>query len=219
MTFIKMLDLVRDWAQTEICDKLFFKEAPQTDAQVNERYEYKLVHPRASSMYFPTDLTPNGTSFLRNYVPCCVVAPIETRVQMADGKSRVKLTLMFAVWSPGLYVKDFFEPQADDRAELPDVLTYRQSEALTIADKNRGFIPDNEGWRDAYIFQQAAIDALKATDCIGQLVIDKNAEMSCDPYTENGAVTNFYPYFYTHVDFTVEWNDLSVSSDEVEKFL
>ena len=225
MTVIKMLDSIAEWAQREICDKQLFLKPPPTDGRIDEKYEYKRVHPVASAMYMPTEhlfskTAPPSATNLHEILPACAVQLKRLRFDPAlTGRTTALISLQFAVWSPGEYAQDMLIPQEPDGAQLPDFLAYAQNDAQTIEGKPRGFLVNYSGWRDAYTFLQAGVDALRRTDVIDGIIIKKGEDFLSDPYTENDVVINFFPYFYSHIDFTAEVPEPPMSGDEVENFL
>lgn len=100
MTIINILDEVRNWLDSEVCENFKFKKDPGKEEATDAGYNYELVKPKAFTLYPPFDEKfPSVTVQFSNGVQSKI-----------DGSGELKLRFLFATWNSGLHHKDNGEP-------------------------------------------------------------------------------------------------------------
>ena len=100
MTIINILDEVRNWLDSEICDNFTFKKEPGKEESIDAGYDYQLVKPKAFTLYPPFDAKfPSVTVQFGNGVQ-----------SKFEESGELKLRFLFATWNPGLHHKFGVDP-------------------------------------------------------------------------------------------------------------
>lgn len=107
MTIINILDEVRDWLNSEICESFTFKKDPGKEEAIDSGYNFELVKPKAFILYPPFDEKfPSVTVQFGNGVQ-----------SKFNESGELKLRFLFATWNPGLHFKDKGTPAFTLNAE------------------------------------------------------------------------------------------------------
>ena len=61
-----------------------------------------------------------------------------------------------------------------------------------------------EGWRDVWSFTDKVLQAIENTEYIAGLRLVKENGIEYGPFTEDGALVSYYPYWFCWVQFTLE---------------
>ena len=61
-----------------------------------------------------------------------------------------------------------------------------------------------EGWRDVWSFTDKVLQAIENTEYIAGLRLVKENNIEYGPFTEDGALVSYYPYWFCWVQFTLE---------------
>lgn len=96
MTIIKTLDEVRTWLENEICENFTFKKDPGKEEPIDASYNYKLVKPKAFTLYPPFD----------EKFPSVTVQFSNGSQSKFDESGELRLRFLFATWNPGLHYKN-----------------------------------------------------------------------------------------------------------------
>lgn len=83
----KQMETLREFLQTEVCDKLRFKIPTQ------RVYDVKWGKPVATCLYLPVDINQNLTA------PCVTVIP--AKGEDSDNGGYITMFMQFAIWDPG----------------------------------------------------------------------------------------------------------------------
>lgn len=203
MTIVKALDALTEWAQENICNEIMLKVPPPNLEANDSGYDYTLAHPTAYTMFLPTgDKLPKG--IISEY-PGLVVSPIKTQDDLVRKTCRIDVQLMFCVWDPGQHSEDLFLPNKDG--------TYRRQKLGAAK-----FIRNGNGWRDAWNFMDIARRKIESITAPAGLCLDKSMPVECGPLVEQDAVPNYYPFWYTVMNFRVTF-PLMWNNEEIQNFL
>lgn len=198
---VSVIDTLTEWAKKNICSQIRLKVPPENDAAMDAGYSYQLEHPEAIPMYLPpSDKLPKGIRFVN---PSLCVRFMKAGDSAATDKGYVDIQFLFSVWDPGDHGKDVYLPNRDG--------TYRKQD-----DPN--FEKGSSGWRDVWNFVDIARRALESAASINGLAIDKGTDIEYGPITEQEAIVDFYPFWYSWLSFRVTY-PLMRNNEDIEKYL
>lgn len=174
---------------------------PENTAAVDSGYSYKLANPEALPMYLPpSDKLPKGIQFAH---PSLCVRFLKAGDSMEKNEGYVDVQFVFSVWDPGDHGEDLFLPNGDG--------SYRKR-------ADAGFEKGSSGWRDVWNFVDIARRALESGTCIEGLNIDKSTDIEYGPITEQEAIVDFYPFWYSWLSFRVTY-PLMRNNQDLEEYL
>lgn len=164
-----------EWLRREVCPNLEFK-VPDNESQTDE-YRYELRHPSVYEMFAP----PSRLAQMQNREMCPGIL-----VHLTDGDDsprkpqRVyKFRLLLCVWNPGTH------PQDGGGAEE--------------------FVANANGWNDVWNMNDALLMKLKNAETIGGVLRIKGEDgFHYEPYKEDEAIIDFYPFFFATLEFSCE---------------
>ena len=185
---------IRDWFQTNVCNKVELK-APD-DEESTEPYTYRLVNPRAFVQYFPPkDRLPADvdTTF-----PSLCIRLVEG-IHMQGGMNSMQLMLHFGAWNPGLHARDIYVPKGDG---------YDQE---TAAEYRR----TADGWQDVLSFVDRALREIENAGAIDGLRV--LTEEGIKYGFSDESIEGNYPYWFAWASFTVQGGN--VRAREIDNFL
>ena len=197
MAIVTALDAVRNWVEEEICSQVQLK-VPDNDV-VDEGYKFKLVHPAAFSMYTPTeDKLPEG---VESAIPSVTIRITEGEDTPANGSREMKVTLLFAAWSPGLHAGDYLETvqyERDDKGVLRQITTVKKYPSDAEV-----FNMDAEGWRDALNFVDTAVRIIENVEYLGGYRFMKERGLKFAPVASQEATPEYWPFWFANVEFYI----------------
>lgn len=200
------LDNIVEWFKKEVCPGITLK-VPD-DEKNDGGYSVKTTTPAAFAMYIPT----------QDRKPPDVAAPIPSVcVQLLKGKhspaqhmGQMTIQLALAAWNPGEHSGEIRTP-----VENPDALggySYK-------TEQSGGFKRSLEGWRDVWTFTDKVLAVLENTEYIAGMRLVKESNIEYGPFTEDGALVSYYPYWFCWVQFTLEHGLARKIPAEYEKLL
>lgn len=195
MSIVGNLDKVAKWAQENICSKVKLK-LPDDDRN-DGSYSVQLVSPEAFVLYVPTKdrLPPKATA----PIPSICVQLLEGNDDMTNSTGQMKMRFSLSAWNPGTHMEgEVFVPYTDEEGNL----RYKQ---WTSDDSKEKFKRNAEGWRDVWSFADTVIRELENAEYIEGLRLVKEEGITYGPYQEDGTFTDFYPYWFAWVGFTLEY--------------
>lgn len=108
---------------------------------------------------------------------------------------QMTIQLALATWNPGQHGSEMAVPEQDPQA-LGGV-KYRR-------EPSENFKRNLEGWRDVWSFTDKVLQAIENTEYIAGLRLVKENNIEYGPFTEDGALVSYYPYWFCWVQFTLE---------------
>lgn len=205
MSIVKILDDVTAWAKDNICSKIELKVPPKNTEPNDYDYNYNTAHPVAFTMYVPTDdkLPKNIPSAF----PSLCVRFIEGVDDVANMTGSIGIQFLLSAWNPGTYSADLFTVQKNDPMHWK-------------VDPNAGskFERNGEGWRDIWNFTDLAVQAVESATHISGYKIDRSIPVKFGPLTEQEAVPDFYPFWFTWVTFQLTY-PLLRNIEDTQEFL
>jgi hypothetical protein len=143
-------------------------------------------------MYVPTeDKLPKN---IPSAFPSLCVRFMEGEDNLANMTGTISIQLLLSVWNPGTY-----------GADLP-------------ADSNSQFERNGEGWRDAWNFTDIAVHAVESVTNISGYKLDRSVPVKYGPLTEQEAIPDFYPFWFTWVTFQLTY-PLLRNIEDTQEFL
>mgnify|MGYP007101869460 CR=1 FL=1 len=193
MTVKNAITGVTAWVGENICRGIFLK-SPDDDATF---LNGGLVEPVAFPVFLPSS----------DRLPPKVSAPVPSvcvqikKVRDAPGERRrvLDMRLAVAVWNPGRHGSEMRYPQDDPTAELGRRYTPPATpETRQLYDRN------TDGWGDAWNLADRLIEKVEDAEFIAGMRMMKENGVESGPFTEDGAVYDYYPYWFLWVDFSLE---------------
>lgn len=120
--------------------------------------------------------------------PSLCVRFIEGQDDVADMTGTIGIQLLLSVWSPGIHTAD------------------------------KKFERNGDGWRDVWNFTDIAVRAIESTTNISGYKIDRSMPVKFGPLTEQEAVPDYYPFWFTWVTFQLTY-PLLRNIEKAQEFL
>lgn len=192
MSIVKILDDVTEWARQNICAKIALKVPPEDGAPNDHDYEYKTANPVAFTMYVPTeDKLPKD---IPSAFPSLCVRFMEASDNLTSMNGTIGIQLLLSVWNPGTHGQDSFTVDPDD----PFRWQAHQDEKVK-------FQRNGHGWRDVWNFTDIAVQAVESVTNISGYRIDRSVPVKFGPLTEQEAIPDYYPFWFTWVTFQLTY--------------
>lgn len=205
MSIVKLLDDVTKWAKDNICSKIELKVPPQNGEPNDNDYKYKTANPVAFTMFVPTeDRLPKN---IPSAFPSLCVRFIEGEDNLTNTTGTIGIQFLLSAWNPGKHGSDTFVAKQGDPFNWfisPDV-------------KNQ-FERNGDGWRDIWNFTDIALQAVESETAISGYEIDRSVPVKFGPLTEQEAVPDYYPFWFTWVTFQLKY-PLMRKIEDVQKYL
>lgn len=114
MDILKVIDDLAEWAREKIVPRLAFKEAPADDREETSGYEYRLVHPRVFTLFFPE--VEKGED--KRTAPGLLIQMVEGEHDAVSRKGSLEIRFVLQVWNPGLHTEQGFTPNGEGWRDL-----------------------------------------------------------------------------------------------------
>lgn len=191
MTIVKTLDDLAQWCRDNICPKVSLKLPNDEDTRAATQY----VTPQAFVLYMPAKdrLPPNVPA----PIPSICVQLVEGTDQLVGRRRRFKVRFCLSCWNPGQKEADKLRPRED--AEAMFGLSYYLSNQAGTAFNRSG-----EGWRDVWTFLDVALHTIENTEFFAGMRLVKEDGITYGPFTEDGAIWDYYPYWFSWIAMTLE---------------
>ena len=194
MTLVQSIDEVVAWLNDSVCNQIKLK-VPD-DYRNDAGYSVEYVHPAAFPLFVPG----------KDRLPPSIPAPIPSVcVQLMEGsddllKSRRQLQfrLCLACWNPGEHGAEVFHTRPDASALGGFAYYNAEGEAAKTYTRNM------DGWRDSYNFADLVLRELEGTEYIAGHRLVKEAGIKYGPFTEDGNIWDYYPYWHNWITITLE---------------
>lgn len=206
MAITNNLDKVVNWFNTDVCPHIQLK-VPNDN--INDGgYDVATTTPTAFAMYVPTKdkIQPN----VKAPIPSICVQILKGKESPAQHLGRMTIQLGLAAWNPGEHGGERATPVEDSNTLGGYKYSKEQSEEF-----KRSF----EGWRDVWNFTDVVLAAIENTEYIADMRLVKENEIEYGPYTEDGAIMNYYPYWFCWIQFTIEYGLARKVPDAYKDFL
>ena len=206
MAITSNIDKIVNWFQTAVCPHIQLKVP---DDYVNDgSYGVEITTPTAFAMYVPTkDKKPPD---VKAPIPSICVQVLKGKDSPAMHMGKMTIQLAIAAWNPGVHGSEKVKPvsKADELSGY-----------FYTKEKNEEFERSYEGWRDVWNFTDMVVAALENTEYIADMRLIKENDIEYGPFTEDGAIMNYYPYWFSWVQFTLEYGLARKIPDAYKDFL
>lgn len=176
MTVTEGIHAIARWLEEEVCPEIELK-VPSND-QHTDAYEYTLAHPGVHKMYAPPSKLASHIN--RELCPGILVHLIDGEDHPRRSARDLKFRLLLSVWNPGTHPEDV---QGDDGPGK--------------------FVANADGWNDVWSLMDLLLRKLRNAEQIGGVLRVKAEDgFKYSPYKEDGAVIDFYPFFFAQLEFS-----------------
>lgn len=190
MAIVNDMNKIKDWLQTEVCDKITFKLP--SDEIADDGYTYELVHPTAWALFTPSkDRLPDDIRAPHPSV-CIRITDGEHRPQ--DGTNTMKLILNFCIWNPGTHQKDVLLPVTSETGA---------TEGYEVS-PDAQFQRNAEGWQDLYNFMDFTLRAIENAEYIADMRVRAEDGIQYGMTSDKEGLDDFHPYYLGWITFTVQ---------------
>lgn len=190
MAIVNDMNKIKDWMQTEVCDKITFKLP--SDEIADDGYNYEMVHPTAWALFTPSkDRLPDDIRAPHPSV-CIRITDGEHRPQ--DGTNTMKLILNFCIWNPGTHRKDVLLTVTSETGA---------TEGYEIS-PDAQFTRNAEGWQDLYSFMDFTLRAIENAEYIADMRVRVEDGIQYGMTSDKEGLDDFHPYYLGWITFTVQ---------------
>ena len=205
MTTKNIIDGITKWTEENICSKITLK-VPDDEAN-DGRYTVSRVNPAAFPLYVP------GSDRLPPNVPAPVPSVCVQLLEGSDngGIRKMKMRYCLSVWTPGEHPGEKFYPQEDPTSMFGVKYIHKPEEER--------YHRNSDGWMELYNLQDIALSELHSAGFFEGVRIDETEPISFGPFTEEGAIWDYYPYWYGYITFTVVCGVPLHTNEEIREML
>lgn len=209
MTLVQSIDKVVDWLNREVCSLITLK-VPD-DYRNDKGYDVEYTNPAAFPLFVPG----------KERIPPSVPAPIPSVcVQLMEGSDdllkkqrQLQIRLCLACWNPGEHGRELLIPRKNPAALGGISYFHPAGEAAET------YVRNMEGWRDLYNFADLTLRQLEGTEYIEGHRLVKEAGIKYGPFTEDGNIWDYYPYWHHWITFTLEAGVVARTPETYENLL
>ena len=207
MTTVNAINIISDFLRDNVCKELKYLLPAEKDAR---EYIEKMVSPQVFAFYEPAkERVPPEIEYTS---PSVVVQLQKRSDNIQTGVSRFDIQLGFTTWRPGQYVNQ-------NDVSLRDVMPKKDGFDIAFVGKSETtFARNEEGWRDVYHFLETTKDVIIKAGKLGDLKLKTDVEIASGPYTQDGVLLDFYPYYHAWLTLSFETVVTPVLRD-IEEFL
>ena len=192
MSVVDDLHGVMGWLRDTVCPLVSLKQAPDIGEKGEEEYDFRTVHPEVYGMYWPVGNAARQPD-LKTPHPGILVQLSEGSESCRDMSKTYKVRLHLSAWNPGTHGPDVWYPKVNPEPLEP---RYVRGAEGTYED---GY----DGWQDAWSFLDTLLREVREARDIGGLSLDRSQDVAFGPYSDQGAIIDFYPYWFCWVDLTL----------------
>ena len=194
MTLVQSIDGVVEWLRESVCSQITLK-LPD-DYKNDDAYDVEFVNPAAFPLYVPGEdrLPPSVPA----PIPSVCVQLMKGSDDLLEKKRQLELRLCLACWNPGEHGREVLQTRKDENA-LGGYSYYHAA-----GDAAKTYARNMEGWRDSFNFADLVLRALEGTEYIAGHRLVKEAGIEYGPFTEEGNIWDYYPYWHNWISFKLE---------------
>ena len=191
MTVTEGIHALAKWLESEVCPHIKLK-VPSNERQT-AAYDYQLANPSVHKMYAPPAKLAQQVN--REICPGILVHLVNGRDMPRESARALRFRLLLSVWNPGLHAEDAGADAAPFEANA-------------------------DGWNDVWNFMDLLLQRLRNAEQIGG-VLRVKAEEGFDykPYQEDGAIIDFYPFYFAELEFSCAMAQAPPSKYYAEEYL
>ena len=205
MNVVDTITQVKKFLETEVCCNLTYLKPSKLDGK---DYNFQYVNPVVWPMYLPTDDRTGGEISS----PSVVVKFQKTSEELEKLQTNIIIQLEFSIWRPGSYIEETKPEQQG--------ITVTSSGASVEYRENviKKFQRDASGWKDLWGFIDYTKSVILEKGLIGNYQLDLNQKIESGPFTQDGAIVDFHPYYFGWLTFGLKSLSTPISKD-IDEFL
>ena len=209
MTLVNSIDKIVNWLTENVCSKLTLK-LPD-DYRNDTGYDVVMVNPAAFPLYVPGKdrLPPNVAA----PIPSVCVQLMEGSDELIQKKRQLQIRLCLACWNPGQHGGEIFNPRENAKA------TGGYSYYVNTGEAAKTYSRNMDGWRDCYNLADLVLREIETAEYIAGHRLVKEQGIKFGPFTEDGNVWDYYPYWHSWISFALEIGTTPAIPKEYEEFL
>lgn len=209
MTLVNSIDKIVSWLTENVCSKITLK-LPD-DYRNDTGYDVVMVHPAAFPLYVPGKdrLPPNVAA----PIPSVCVQLMEGSDELIQKKRQLQIRLCLACWNPGQHGGEIFNPRENAKA------TGGYSYYVNTGEAAKTYSRNMDGWRDCYNLADLVLREIETAEYIAGHRLVKEQGSKFGPFTEDGNVWDYYPYWHSWISFALEIGTTPAIPKEYEEFL
>ena len=194
MTLVNSIDKIVSWLTENVCSKITLK-LPD-DYRNDTGYDVVMVNPAAFPLYVPGKdrLPPNVAA----PIPSVCVQLMEGSDELIQKKRQLQIRLCLACWNPGQHGGEIFNPRENAKA------TGGYSYYVNTGEAAKTYSRNMDGWRDCYNLADLVLREIETAEYIAGHRLVKEQGIKFGPFTEDGNVWDYYPYWHSWISFALE---------------
>lgn len=203
MTTREIILGITDWLNNEVCPKIQLKVPDDLDNTLKPR----MASPTAFPLFVPSaqELPPQVVA----PVPSMCVQLMKGNDNLNDGTRILDIRVSFSTWSPGIHTGLEYILKIENEGYVG---------GYTQEDENT-YERSMDGWIDLYNMQDLLLQSVEGTGIIAGCKLDRSKEIEYGPFTQNGEIQNFYPYWHGWLRFFVKSGLVKKIPDDYEGLL
>lgn len=209
MTLVQSIDRVVDWIAENVCSRITLK-LPDDDRN-DADYSVQYVRPAAFPLYVPG----------KDRLPPSVPAPIPSVcVQLTEGsddllkhRRQLNIRLCLSCWNPGIHGGEILHAKKLDSAA--GGYSYYRADGEEAETYTRNM----DGWRDSINFADIVLREIENAEYIAGHRLVKEQGIKYGPFSEEGNIWDYYPYWHNWISFTLEAGVSAATPKQYEEFL
>ena len=170
-----------------------------------------MVNPAAFPLYVPGKdrLPPNVAA----PIPSVCVQLMEGSDELIQKKRQLQIRLCLACWNPGQHGGEIFNPRENAKE------TGGYSYYVNTGEAAKTYSRNMDGWRDCYNLADLVLREIETAEYIAGHRLVKEQGIKFGPFTEDGNVWDYYPYWHSWISFALEIGTTPAIPKEYEEFL
>lgn len=191
MTTIDAILSVKEFLEKKVCPKI---ELLVPNTKDGKNYMEKYANPNVFAFFEPENgRLPKGVEYS---TPNIIVQMTQGADNLATLEKRIDIVLAFSTWRPGEY------RQMNDM-NFEKIEVEESGVKIEFSGKKDSTLVRNEdGWQDVYNLMELTKKEIVSEGKIGEFALDPT-EIKYGPYSKDGALVDFYPYYHLWMSFTL----------------
>ena len=191
MTTIDAILSVKEFLEKNVCPKI---ELLVPNTKDGKNYVEKYANPNVFAFFEPENgRLPKGVEYS---TPNIIVQMTQGTDNLATLEKRIDIVLAFSTWRPGEYrqIHDMnFEKIEVEESGVKIEFSGKKDTTL---------VRNEDGWQDVYNLMELTKKEIVSEGEIGEFALNPT-EIKYGPYSKDGALVDFYPYYHLWMSFTL----------------
>lgn len=209
MTLVNSIDKIVSWLTENVCSKITLK-LPD-DYRNDTGYDVVMVNPAAFPLYVPGKdrLPPNVAA----PIPSVCVQLMEGSDELIQKKRQLQIPALPRLLESRPTRRGDFQPSRKCEA------TGGYSYYVNTGEAAKTYSRNMDGWRDCYNLADLVLREIETAEYIAGHRLVKEQGIKFGPFTEDGNVWDYYPYWHSWISFALEIGTTPAIPKEYEEFL